>query len=200
MDTRTGDSDDPQEDILSGDAVAEPVEGELTYDGYLQLETVLNAQLPLTNPVHHDEMLFIIQHQVSELWFKLILHELDAAITCLQQDELARSIKILKRIKQVQHQLINQWSVLATLTPSEYVEFRSVFGSASGFQSPQFRVLEFRLGNKEKRFLQHFRHHLPNYRRLKEALEAPGLYDEFSDSFISSWPPRAARKDRARLD
>jgi tryptophan 2,3-dioxygenase len=79
----------------------------------------------------------------------------------------------------VQHQLINQWSVLATLTPSEYVEFRSVFGTASGFQSPQFRILEFRLGNKERRFLQHFRHHLPNYRRLKEALESPGLYDEF---------------------
>jgi tryptophan 2,3-dioxygenase len=179
MDTKSGEPGDPQTDLLPEDAVREPSDNELTYDSYLELETLLNAQKPLARPAHHDEMLFIIQHQVSELWFKLILHELDAAITCLQQDELARSIKILKRIKQVQHQLINQWSVLATLTPSEYVEFRSVFGTASGFQSPQFRVLEFRFGNKERRFLQHYRHHLPNYRRLKEALESPGLYDEF---------------------
>jgi tryptophan 2,3-dioxygenase len=179
MNTEPGDPTDLKEDSLPEDREGSQREGALTYDGYLQLDTLLNAQDPLSSPVNHDEMLFIIQHQVSELWFKLILHELDAAIVCLQQDELARSIKILKRIKQVQHQLINQWSVLATLTPSEYVEFRNVFGTASGFQSPQFRILEFRLGNKERRFLQHFRHHLPNYRRLKEALESPGLYDEF---------------------
>lgn len=154
-------------------------EGDLSYDGYLQLETLLSAQTPLAAPANHDEMLFIIQHQVSELWFKLVLHELDAVINCLKQDELARSIKILKRIKQVQHQLINQWSVLATLTPSEYVEFRHIFGSASGFQSPQFRLLEFRMGNKDRRFLQHFRSKLQDYRRLKDALESPGLYDEF---------------------
>lgn len=152
---------------------------EVSYDSYLQLDTLLGAQQPLARPANHDEMLFIIQHQVSELWFKLILHELDAAIGCLQDEELARSIKILKRIKQVQHQLINQWSVLATLTPSEYVEFRNVLGTASGFQSPQFRILEFRLGNKDRSMLPLFRHHLDYYRRLKEALDAPSLYDEF---------------------
>jgi tryptophan 2,3-dioxygenase len=151
----------------------------LSYDSYLQLDTLLTAQRPLAEPANHDEMLFIIQHQVSELWFKLVLHELDAAIGCLQDEELARSIKILKRIKQVQHQLINQWSVLATLTPSEYVEFRDVLGTASGFQSPQFRILEFRLGNKDRKMVPLFRHHLDYYRRLKAALESPGLYDEF---------------------
>jgi len=152
---------------------------DLSYDSYLQLDTILRAQQPQAEPANHDEMLFIIQHQVSELWFKLVLHELDAAITCLQQEELARSIKILKRIKQVQHQLINQWSVLATLTPGEYVAFRDVLGTASGFQSPQFRLLEFRLGNKDRSMLPLFRHHLDYYRRLKGAFEAPGLYDEF---------------------
>ena len=179
MDTSSKDPGNSTDETI--DAAAADADGvdELTYDAYLQLETLLNSQSPIAVPAHHDEMLFIIQHQVSELWFKLILHELDAAIVCLQQDELARSIKILKRIKQVQHQLINQWSVLATLTPSEYVEFRHVFGTASGFQSPQFRLLEFRLGNKDRRFLQHHRNNLPNYRRLKQALESPGLYDEF---------------------
>ena len=174
VDSKTSDPVGP-----SGEHVMANGSADLTYDGYLQLETLLSAQIPQAKPAHHDEILFIIQHQVSELWFKLVLHELDAAITCLQQDELARSIKILKRIKQVQHQLINQWSVLATLTPSEYVEFRHVFGTASGFQSPQFRELEFRFGNKDRRFLLHFRENLPNYRRLKTALEMPGLYDEF---------------------
>jgi tryptophan 2,3-dioxygenase len=166
-------------DEAVADAAAETAREEPSYDSYLSLDSLLGAQRPLADPANHDEMLFIIQHQVSELWFKLILHELEAAITCLQHDELARSIKILKRIKQVQHQLINQWSVLATLTPSEYVEFRDVLGTASGFQSPQFRILEFRLGNKDRKFLQHFRHNLTYYRRLKTTLESPGLYDEF---------------------
>ncbi|HXS78779.1 MAG TPA: tryptophan 2,3-dioxygenase family protein, partial [Gammaproteobacteria bacterium] len=93
---------------------------EVRYDTYLQLDKLLSAQQPISRAPEHDEMLFIIQHQVAELWFKLILHELDAAIECLKRDELPRTIKILNRVKQVQHQLINQWSVLATLTPTEY--------------------------------------------------------------------------------
>ena len=99
-------------------------ESQIHYESYLQLEKVLNAQEPVGDPSRHDEMLFIIQHQVAELWFKLALHELDAAIDCLQKDEIARSIKVVKRLKQVQYQLISQWSVLATLTPSEYTGFR----------------------------------------------------------------------------
>jgi tryptophan 2,3-dioxygenase len=160
-------------------APAGDVDGQVRYDTYLQLDRLLSAQQPLSKTPEHDELLFIIQHQVAELWFKLILHELDAAMECLRQDQLPRSIKILNRVKQVQHQLINQWSVLATLTPNEYSAFRDVLGSASGFQSPQYRLLEFKLGNKDRTLLSRFSHHLEYYRQLKVALEHPSLYDEF---------------------
>ena len=153
--------------------------GQVRYETYLQLDKLLSAQQPLSKTPEHDELLFIIQHQVAELWFKLILHELDAAMECLRNDQLPRSIKILNRVKQVQHQLINQWSVLATLTPTEYSAFRDVLGSASGFQSPQYRLLEFKLGNKDRALLSRFSHHLEYYRQLKYALEHPSLYDEF---------------------
>ncbi|HEX7081387.1 MAG TPA: tryptophan 2,3-dioxygenase family protein [Gammaproteobacteria bacterium] len=147
------------------------------YDIYLQLDKLLGAQRPLTG--HHDEVLFIIQHQVAELWFKLVLHELDAAVECLKQDELAGSIKTLARVTRVQKQLTAQWEVLATLTPSAYAAFRDALGTASGFQSPQYRLLEFKLGNKSREMLQVFRHNLEYYRALKRALESPSLYDEF---------------------
>lgn len=153
--------------------------GQVRYETLLQLDKLLSAQRPLSDAAHHDEMLFVIQHQVAELWFKLALHELDAATACMKEDQIARSIKILKRLKQVQHQLISQWSVLATLTPGEYAAFRNVLGTASGFQSPQYRVLEFKLGNKDRGMLPLFRHHLEFYRKLKQALESPSLYDEF---------------------
>jgi tryptophan 2,3-dioxygenase len=153
--------------------------GQVRYETYLELDKLLSAQQPLSAAPEHDELLFIIQHQVAELWFKLILHEIDAAIACLRQDELPRSIKILNRVKQVQYQLINQWSVLATLTPTEYSAFRETLGTASGFQSPQYRLLEFKLGNKDRDSLSRFSHHLEYYRALKHALEQPSLYDEF---------------------
>jgi tryptophan 2,3-dioxygenase len=156
-----------------------PPSGEVRYETYLHLDKLLSAQQPLSKSPEHDEMLFIIQHQVAELWFKLLLHELDAAIACLQQDQLARSIKILNRIKQVQHQLTSQWSVLATLTPGEYMAFRDALGTASGFQSPQYRLIEFKLGNKDRTMLPAFGHHLEYYRQLKHALETPSLYEEF---------------------
>lgn len=160
------------------EAVPAP-EAQIHYESYLQLEKVLNAQEPVGDPSRHDEMLFIIQHQVAELWFKLALHELDAAIDCLKKDEIARSIKVVKRLKQVQYQLISQWSVLATLTPSEYSGFRDALGTSSGIQSPQYRVLEFKFGNKDKTMLPMFRHSLEHYRKLKNALESPSFYDEF---------------------
>ena len=106
-----------------------------TYGGYLQLDQLLSAQKPLGDPPHHDEMLFIIQHQVSELWLKLIVHELRAAIAYLGRDEVNGCLKVLARVKQIQRQLFEQWAVLETLTPSEYMEFRHVLGPASGFQS-----------------------------------------------------------------
>jgi tryptophan 2,3-dioxygenase len=152
---------------------------EVRYETYLQLDKLLDAQHTLTDPEHHDEMLFIIQHQVAELWLKLFLHELDAVIECLRQDQVARSIKILARINAVQQQMTSQWSVLATLTPQAYSDFRHQFGTASGFQSLQYRLLEFKLGNKDRSMLPMFRHKLPYYRALKQALESPALYDEF---------------------
>ncbi len=151
----------------------------LTYAGYLQLDQLLEAQQPLSKPVHHDEMLFIIQHQTSELWMKLMIHELTAAIRHLRADDLSPCFKILARVKQIQMQLFNQWAVLETLTPSEYLEFRSVIGSASGFQSVQYRTIEFLLGNKHAGMIEAHRHDEPVYAGLKLVLEAPSLYDEF---------------------
>jgi len=120
----------------------------LSYGGYLRLDQLLAAQQPLSNPTHHDEMLFIIQHQVSELWLKQLIHELRAAIAHVNQDELEPCFKILARVKLIQQQLFNMWAVLETMTPSEYAEFRPVLGQSSGFQSYQYRTLEFLLGNK----------------------------------------------------
>ncbi len=151
----------------------------LTYDGYLRLDTLLGAQQPLSDPPHHDEMLFIIQHQTSELWMKLIIHELTAAREHLRHDRLEPCFKILARVKQVQQQLFNQWAVLETLTPSEYAQFRGVLGHASGFQSRQFRELEFMLGNKDAGYLTVFEHDPPTHARLTEALQTPSIYDEF---------------------
>lgn len=175
-------STEPEHDANQATAAAKPQAdkpSQVRYDTYLQLDKILNAQAPLSKAPEHDEILFIIQHQVAELWFKLMLHELDAAIVCLQNDELPRVIKILNRVKQVQHQLTSQWSVLATLSPSEYSAFRNVLGTASGFQSPQYRLVEFKLGKKDRALLSMFGHHLEYYRALKQALESPSLYDEF---------------------
>ncbi len=151
----------------------------LTYAGYLRLDQLLVAQQPLSKPVHHDEMLFIIQHQTSELWMKLMIHELTAAIRHLKADDLSPCFKILARVKQIQMQLFNQWAVLETLTPSEYLQFRSVLGNSSGFQSVQYRTIEFLLGNKHPGMIEAHRHDAQAYASIKAVLEAPSLYDEF---------------------
>ncbi|MDH3547609.1 MAG: tryptophan 2,3-dioxygenase family protein [Gammaproteobacteria bacterium] len=148
------------------------------YSAYLQLEKLLGAQRPLSVPPHHDEMLFIIQHQIAELWMKLLIHEFQRAIFWMQQDGLPPALKNLGRARQVQSQLYNQWKVLDTLTPSEYAEFRHVFGKASGFQSVQYRLLEFMLGNKSRAMLAVYEHQPEGHARLVAALEAPSLYDE----------------------
>ncbi len=155
------------------------LKGRLTYAGYLCLDRLLSAQKPLSAPPHHDEMLFIIQHQTSELWIKLVLHELAAAIRHVQQDQLEPCFKILSRIKQIQMQLFNQWAVLETLTPTEYAEFRKVLGTASGFQSPQYRAMEFMLGNKAAELVEVFRHDTAVHQELSGLLNRPSLYDEF---------------------
>lgn len=151
----------------------------LTYSGYLCLDALLAQQKPLSQPQHHDEMMFIVQHQVSELWMKLILHELAAAMRFIRDDQLNPCFKILARVKQIQLQLYEMWAVLETLTPSEYLQFRDQLGSASGFQSPQYRRLEFMLGNKNAAMVDVFRHNAAEHAALTEALHAPSIYDEF---------------------
>jgi tryptophan 2,3-dioxygenase len=148
-----------------------------SYGGYLQLERLLGAQQPRSS--HHDEMLFIIQHQTSELWMKLMIHELAAAIAHIRADRLAPCFKILARVKQIQRQLFEQWGVLETLTPSEYAEFRDVLGPASGLQSFQYRAIEFLLGNKDAKRLELYRHDEPTRVLLEKLLHAPSVYDEF---------------------
>jgi tryptophan 2,3-dioxygenase len=153
--------------------------GELTYGKYLRLDELLGAQRPVSVPEHHDELLFIIQHQTSELWLKLLIHELSSAMTHIAADELAPALKLLARVKHIQRQLFEQWEVLETLTPIEYAEFRRFLGHASGFQSVQYRLVEFMLGNKDAEMLEVFAHDPPALERLTRALETPSLYDEF---------------------
>ena len=155
----------------------------LTYGGYLRLDRLLDAQQPLSGsastPPRHDEMLFIIQHQVSELWMKLMIHELRAVVMHVRADALEPSFKILARVKLIQKQLFEQWAVLETLTPSEYEGFRPTLGTSSGFQSAQYRAIEFLLGNKNAAILDVFRHDPAVYADLDALLRAPSLYDEF---------------------
>jgi tryptophan 2,3-dioxygenase len=161
------------------EGVTRDLRGRRTYAEYLDLERLLGAQHPLSEPEHHDELLFIVQHQTSELWMRLIIHELDAVLRFLAADDLGPAQKGLARVKQIQRQLFEQWGVLATLTPSEYVKFRGVLGDASGFQSLQYRIIEFQLGNKNRQMLSVFRHDEAARERLQAVLEAPSLYDEF---------------------
>ena len=152
--------------------------GRMSYAGYLHLERLLSAQQPLSQPAHHDEMLFIVQHQVAELWMKLMIHELRSGLEHLQRDELGACQKIFARCKVVLRQLTEQWSVLETLTPSEYMEFRDILGPSSGFQSLQYRTIEFLLGNKNAGMLKVFAHDADAHAQLRDVLEAPSLYDE----------------------
>jgi len=151
----------------------------MSYGGYLDLPTLLSAQRPLSDPEHHDELLFIVQHQTTELWLKLVLHELSAACVAIRSDDLAPALKNIARVKHIQKTLTEQWSVLATLTPSEYAQFRGVLGNSSGFQSWQYRAVEFVLGNKNARMLEVFRSDPTAYDTVRRALEEPSLYDEF---------------------
>jgi tryptophan 2,3-dioxygenase len=151
----------------------------MSYGGYLDLPTLLSAQRPLSSPEHPDELLFIVQHQTTELWLKLVLHELSAACGYLRADQLAPALKCIARVKHIQKTLTEQWSVLATLTPAEYAQFRGVLGQASGFQSAQYRAVEFTLGNKNAGMLRVFAAEPENLALIRAALEAPSLYDEF---------------------
>ena len=155
----------------------------LTYGGYLRLDKLLTAQEPLSRGADgtplHDEMLFIVQHQVSELWMKLMIHELKAAVAFVREDRLEACFKILARVKAIQKQLFEQWAVLETLTPSEYEAFRPALGTSSGFQSAQYRAIEFLLGNKAAALVDVFNYDATIRDELARLLHAPSLYDEF---------------------
>ena len=148
----------------------------MSYGDYLQLDAILTAQKPLSPA--HDEMLFIVQHQTSELWMKLMLHELRAAIAHIANDELQMAFKMLARVSKIMEQLVHAWDVLATMTPPEYTAMRPYLGQSSGFQSYQYRSIEFALGNKNRAMLKPHEHRADLLAQVQAAYEAPSLYDE----------------------
>ncbi len=148
----------------------------MSYGDYLQLDAILGAQKPRSPD--HNEMLFIIQHQTSELWMKLMLHELRAAIACVAGDELGDAFKMLARVSRIMEQLVHAWDVLATMTPPEYSAIRPYLGSSSGFQSAQYRCIEFALGNKNAAMLKPHAHRPELLAQVQQAYESPSLYDE----------------------
>lgn len=148
---------------------------DMTYGDYLQLDTLLASQHLLSD--HHDEMLFIIIHQTSELWMKLILHEVNAAKASILQNDLEPAFKMLSRVARIQQQLIQSWDVLSTLTPSEYMEFREKLGKSSGFQSYQNRLIEFTLGHKKPHVLGVYKHQPEIYKQVETALQEKSIYD-----------------------
>ncbi len=149
---------------------------DMSYGDYLHLDQVLSAQHPLSP--EHNEMLFIVQHQTSELWMKLMLHELSAAIACVARDELPAAFKMLARVSKIMEQLVHAWDVLATMTPPEYSAIRPYLSNSSGFQSYQYRCIEFALGNKNAAMLKPHAHRPELLARVEAAYRAPSLYDE----------------------
>jgi tryptophan 2,3-dioxygenase len=164
------------EDIVHAERAQLDFSRDMSYGDYLQLDAILNAQKPLSPD--HNEMLFIIQHQTSELWMKLMLHELRAAIDAIAHDELGTAFKMLARVSRIMEQLVHAWDVLATMTPPEYSAIRPYLASSSGFQSWQYRCIEFRLGNKNAAMLKPHEHHAERLAIVRTAYEAPSLYDE----------------------
>jgi tryptophan 2,3-dioxygenase len=164
------------EDIVHAEKAQLDFSRDMSYGDYLQLDAILNAQKPLSP--EHNEMLFIVQHQTSELWMKLMLHELGAAIECIARDELAPAFKMLARVSRIMEQLVHAWDVLATMTPPEYSAIRPYLANSSGFQSWQYRCIEFRLGNKNAAMLKPHAHHPERLAAVQQAYELPSLYDE----------------------
>lgn len=148
----------------------------ITYASYLRLDGLLAQQAPFSDS--HDEMLFIIIHQASELWLKLCLHEMRAARACIADDQLRSAFKMLSRVAGIQKQLIHSWDVLGTMTPADYLSFRDLLGSSSGFQSQQYRLVEFLMGNKSAAHVERFSDDADAHQSLKQALIEPSLYDE----------------------
>jgi len=161
------------------DGIQQDFSRSMSYGDYLRLDLLLAAQQPQSDPPQHDELLFIVQHQTSELWLKLMVHELRSARDLLGVDELAPALKRMARVKHIQRTLTDQWSVLATMTPSEYAQIRPFLATSSGFQSAQYREVEFLLGNKDADMIKVFGHDPVAQGALRELLSQPSLYDEF---------------------
>lgn len=149
---------------------------DMSYGQYLKLDTLLSAQVPQSD--QHDETLFIIIHQTTELWLKLCVHELSAAMDCIRRDELSPAFKMLSRISRIQAQLLQAWDVLSTMTPSDYLKFRDQLGKSSGFQSYLYRLMEYSIGNKNAALIEVHTAHPEIYAKLEGALNSPSLYDE----------------------
>ena len=164
------------EDIVRAERAQPDFSRDMSYGDYLQLDAILSAQKPLSPD--HNEMLFIVQHQTSELWMKLMLHELRAAIVHIARDELPPAFKMLARVSRIMEQLVHAWDVLATMTPAEYSAIRPYLASSSGFQSWQYRCIEFALGNKNAAMLKPHEHRSERLAVVRQAYEAPSLYDE----------------------
>ncbi|MBC7483615.1 MAG: tryptophan 2,3-dioxygenase [Rhizobacter sp.] len=164
------------ETIVAEEGAQLDFSNDMSYGDYLQLDAILNAQRPLSP--NHNEMLFIVQHQTSELWMKLLLHELGAAMQCVARDELGSAFKMLARVGKIMAQLVHAWDVLATMTPPEYSAIRPYLSNSSGFQSWQYRCIEFKLGNKNAAMLKPHAHRPEILARVEAAWRAPSLYDE----------------------
>jgi tryptophan 2,3-dioxygenase len=175
--TTTDPSSNPlPEQIVRDEGAQLDFSKDMSYGDYLHLDEVLNAQHPLSP--EHNEMLFIVQHQTSELWMKLLLHELSAAVRCVAGDELGSAFKMLARVSKIMEQLVHAWDVLATMTPPEYSAIRPYLSNSSGFQSWQYRCIEFMLGNKNAAMLKPHTHRPEILARVEAAWRAPSLYDE----------------------
>ena len=173
---------DPSSPDAAGERIVREEHAQLDFDGrmsygdYLRLDTILNAQTPLSPD--HNEMLFIVQHQTSELWMKLMLHELQAAVRCIRSDQLPDAFKMLARVSKIMEQLVHAWDVLATMTPPEYSAIRPYLAQSSGFQSWQYRCIEFAMGNKNAAMLRPHAHRPDLLAIVQAAWDAPSLYDE----------------------
>jgi tryptophan 2,3-dioxygenase len=167
---------DPGAKIVADEGAKLDFSADMSYGDYLHLDAVLNAQHPRSPD--HNEMLFIVQHQTSELWMKLMLHELAAAVACIARDELGAAFKMLARVSKIMEQLVHAWDVLATMTPPEYSAIRPYLSNSSGFQSWQYRCIEFMLGNKNAAMLKPHAHRPELLARVEAAWRAPSLYDE----------------------
>ena len=168
----------------------------MSYGDYLALDAILGAQHPLSEA--HDEMLFIIQHQTTELWMRLAIHELSAARRAIARDQVSPAMKMLARMSRIFEQLNNAWDVLRTMTPSEYTRFRSQLGQSSGFQSRQYRLIEFLLGNRNHAMLKPHAHDLETTKLLEAELATPSLYDEvlrLADRNGLKMPPAVLARD-----